>query len=204
MEESMKNNNNNNNEILEIGKSCFSDLEDKMNNGFLTSPILLMDGFLSNYDQIINTPHLLLEFLKSPKELKKDYSDAFDKEIFDYLYMEYLVSVFFILILKNNNKNIDVIYDINNNNKKYNYILNLLLNGKKIFLPNEIIEYMTSISISYIEKEFAPRGNCYQFIYLFSAIVCNNKNIVEKIFIKLNKMHRTIDITNFAVNKILK
>ena len=56
--------------------------------------------------------------------------------------------------------------------------------------------------MSYLDKDFAPRGECYQFIYLFTAIICKNKDMVIKIFSELNKMHTTTN--NFKIRRLLK
>ena len=121
-------------EILGFANEYFINLEDEMNTNILCSPILIDEysaRFKMYYNNIINTPHLLYEFIKKPQELIENIEDNFEKEINHYMYIEYLVSVLFNIIIIENKKDINKYFMLNNNIDKYNYIYNLLLNGKK-------------------------------------------------------------------------
>jgi Lar family restriction alleviation protein len=190
-------------DLLIFSGNCFYKIEDELDTYGKYPPVIREDfayRLKKDITILLETPNLLYKFLNYPlNKIKHHYSD--EENVFEYIYVEYLSSMIYHIILLFNEKGVDCVPEMGANNERYKYIENLLLNGIKIVLPEEVIDFLTKESIKYLEN--GCRSGCYILIYLFCLLTCKNKSLVERIDKSLRQMTTIERIQKFKDKKAL-
>jgi hypothetical protein len=190
-------------EFAAYSANCFYRIEYILDSHGKHPPVLLGNyGFRinENIKKLLISPCMLYKYLNYPQDkIKTYYSD--EKDVFEYIYAEFLASTMIQIVLLVNGKEKINFNTININGGVYEYIENLLLNGVKFSLPKETTELLARKSIEYLGKGF--RSDCNKFIYLFCLLFCKNKYYAEKIDSYLIKMIDIDKIYKFKYKGIL-